>query len=239
MISFSGKKIGLTGITVAAVTIALLSQQILVAEPSDARGPVVTGRYEISRGAPTKLPTPGVGCSEVDGNSDGIADAEPDEFYDDSAEGEYTELKWYIDAKCIADDYTGLDPSGPSVTPIEIKLTTRVSGLASGWGLCEDEVAWQSFDVHHQKGFVSAPSAFDSFEDLGYIFLAGGGGPISTTESSEEGWGYSYAGNSGRPVFTPWALVCGPDASASSGIGWKVLQGRAIRLPALSKWPQG
>jgi hypothetical protein len=234
MMSFSGKKIGLTALTVAAVTIALLSQQILVADPSDARGPVVTGRYEISRGAPTKLPTPGVGCSEVDGNSDGIADAEPDEFYDDSAQGEYLELESYIHAKCIADDYTGLDFSGPTVIPIEVRLTTIVSGLPAGWSHCDNDVAIQSFNEHQKLGLVYGPVNTGPFGDLGYVFTGGDGGP-----GYEQYSGYSYVGNTGRPIFTPWALVCGPDASASSGIGWKVLQGKAIRLPALSKWPQG
>ena len=232
--SFSGKKIGLTALTVAAVTIALLSQQILVADPSDARGPVVTGRYEISRGAPTKLPTPGVGCSEVDGNNDGIADAEPDEFYDDSAQGEYLELKSYIHDKCIADDYTGLDPSGPAVIPFEARLTTIVSGLPVGWSICDNQIVYESYSVHRLLGLVAGPITEGSFLDLGYMINGGDGGP-----GFEQYSGYSYVGNTGRPIFTPWALVCGPDASASSGIGWKVLQGKAIRLPALSKWPQG
>ena len=232
MNSFSGKKIGLTGLAVAVVTVALLSQQLLVADPSDARGPVVTGRYEISRGAPTKLPTPGVGCSEVDGNNDGIADAEPDEFYDDYAQAEYSELKWYIDSKCIADDYTGLDPSGPAVIPFEAKLTTIVSGLPTGWSICDNQMVYQSYFEHRLLGLVNGPVSEGSFLDLGYMINAGDGG-----QGYETYFGFSYVGNRGRPSFTPWALVCGPDASASSGIGWKVLQGRAIRLPELSRWP--
>jgi hypothetical protein len=233
MISFSGKKIGLTVLTVALVTVALLSQQLLVADPSDARGPVVTGQYEISRGAPTRLPTPGIGCSEVDGNNDGIADAEPDEFYDDSAEGEYLELKWYIDDKCIADDYTGLDPSGPMVIPFEVRLTTKVSGLPAGWSHCDNDVARLSFFEHEQSGLIYRPANLGNFQDLGFMINVGGDGL-----DYESYGGYSYAGNTGRPQYTPWALVCGPDASAPSGIGWKVLQGRDIRLPALSSWPR-
>jgi hypothetical protein len=229
-----GKKIGLTGLAVAAVTAALLSQQLFVAAPSDARGPVVTGRFEISRGAPTKLPTPGVGCSEVDGNNDGIADSEPDEFYDENAEAEFTELKYYIDSKCIAEDYTGLDPSGPSVIPFEAQLTTIVSGLPVGWSICDNQMVYQSYYEHKEIGLVSGPLTTGSFGDSGFIINAGDGGP-----GFEHYFGFSYLGNTMRPQFTPWALVCGPDASASSGIGWKVLQGKSIRLPAISSWPRG
>lgn len=238
MKKWSKRAFALSTLTLVAAAGLFVGQQLTSADSSDARGPAVTARFEVSRGVPTRLPTLGVGCSEVDGNNDGLPDSEPDEFYDDSAQGEYGNFNWYIHAKCIADDYTGLDPSGPSVVPIQAEFTSIVSGLPTGWGICEDQVAIESFQVHQQIGLITVRQTMEQFGEKGFVFDTGDGGPVGPNAVIEVYSGYSYVGNAARPEFLPSALVCGPDATSPSGMGWKYLQGKPIKLPALSKWPR-
>lgn len=239
-------KLGTNSRTKIAIGVVALLNLVNIVSPvsfgaliSEASSPTVSlANVSFSRGDLVRISMMGIDCAEVDGNGDGEADNSLEEYYDDSMEGEFGNIEGYIHEYCIDEDYTGLDPAGPLQLEYEVSYESRATRLPAGWAVCENSIAYSSFEKQAEWGLVPNVGSDDSNTRLGYIGFWGDGGPVSSTALYAQGGGYTLPTNPNRMVITPKILVCGPDSSTPSGIGWRYLVGKPMTLPPISKWPK-
>jgi hypothetical protein len=125
------------------------------------------------------------------------------------------------------------DAYGYPLKMAHVTLTNTVSGLPSGWILCEDSNAYESMQRYADAGFAKLPTT--DWTKYGASVVGGDGG-FGENSISETASLVFEASNRQRPKYQGWVLICGPDNRTPSGIGWKLILGKTITLPPLNRW---
>ncbi len=125
------------------------------------------------------------------------------------------------------------DPYGYPLKVGIVTMTNTISGLAPGWSICEDQDAYISMEKYAEAGFVKLPTTdWTKYK----ASLVGGEGYRGENFESDTAVLVFEAGNSQRPKYQGWVLICGPDNRTPSDIGWKLITGKTITLPRLNSW---
>lgn len=206
-----------------AISFGLLAMQTT----SQASGPRLSVSYSLDSEIGTyRFPLEPVPTDECVGWS------EPRENFPEMTDYEFNEI--------FCQEYEHIeDVFSPELREISYEITMFVRNMPPGWQICysiEDEdqrhLISRSINQYYSY-FLSSTSFSDQFDYMG----GEGGDEVTPTSITSFASGmYVDTRNTFRPVLYPRVAICGPDITRPGGFGWRLLEGKSIKLPPLNRW---